>query len=112
MEDNQSIEIPRSLELANYTYTYKDELTNNYFSYRCKHRTICKITIKIAKSEIIKYVKNKVINIEYTITSKEKNHICKENIKEDKITKIKDFKNNLLKSIIISNLEKPLSFHI
>ena len=57
-------------------------------------------------------MKNKVINIEYTITSKEKNHICKENIKEDKITKIKDFKNNLLKSIIISNLEKPLSFHI
>ena len=112
MEDNQSIEIPRSLKFGNYTYTYKDELTNNYFSYRCKHRTICKITIKIAKSEIIKYVKNKVINIEYTITSKEKNHICKENIKEDKITKIKDFKHNLLKSIIISNLEKPLSFHI
>ena len=59
MEDNQSIEIPRSLELGNYTYTYKDELTNNYFSYRCKHRIICKITIKVAKSEIIKYVKNK-----------------------------------------------------
>ena len=59
MEDNQSIEIPRSFELGNYTYTYKDELTNNYFSYRCKHRIICKITIKVAKSEIIKYVKNK-----------------------------------------------------
>ena len=84
MEDNQSIEIQRSLELGNYTYTYKDELTNNYFSYRCKHRTICKITIKIAKSEIIKYVKNKVINIEYTITRKKKIIYVKKILKKTK----------------------------
>ena len=68
MEDKQPIEIPKSFELDNYIYTYKDELINNFYSYRWKHKTICKITINVAKSEIIKYIKSKSINI----ASKEK----------------------------------------
>ena len=34
MADNKPIDIPRSLELGNYTYSYKNILINNYFSYR------------------------------------------------------------------------------
>ena len=79
MAESNNVKIPRSLEIGEYIYSYKDKLINNFYSYRCKHRTICKITIKIELSEIKKYLENKKNNIIYTITSAEKNHVCKNN---------------------------------
>ena len=29
---------PKSIILDNFTYSYKDRLSNNYFSFRCKYR--------------------------------------------------------------------------
>ena len=46
--------IPRTLILGDYTYTYKDELINNFHSYRCKYRASCKVTIKIDINNIKK----------------------------------------------------------
>ena len=112
MEDNKPINIPRSLEIENFTYSYKDKLINSFYSYICKHRTIYKITIKVSNSEKKKYLGNKSTKFEYLITSKEKIHTCLNYMKEAKITKNKEIKNNLIKSLILANLEKPLVFHV
>ena len=109
----ENFEIPRSIELGENKYSYKDNLTKDCYSYRCKFRTTCKITIKIEKSQLKLYIENKSKQIEYTITSKDKNHTCKQNIKIDNNNnKIKKIKNVMVKSLILSNLDKPLSFHV
>ena len=77
MEDKSNYVPPRNITLDQHEYSYKDFLTNDYFSYRCKHRNSCKITIKIAKPELIKIVENKANeSIKYSIISTEKNHQC------------------------------------
>ena len=68
---------PRQIIINKFTYSYKDELTKNYYSYRCQYRTSCKITIKVARDELEKYVKVNSQIIKFEITSKEKNHKCK-----------------------------------
>ena len=80
MEDKSKFTPPRNITLDKYQYSFKDNLTNDYYSYRCKHRNICKIYIKIAKTELIKLSdNNENQNILFTITSKEKNHLCLNN---------------------------------
>ena len=78
---------PKSLKLGDYTYVFKDQLKNYNFTFRCKHRTICKVVIKIDKSNLIKYNKNLLDDITYSITSTEKNHTCKK-AKEEKVINI------------------------
>ena len=113
---------PRSIEINEYIYSYKDALTNDNFTNRCKNRTKCGIIIKIKKEELLKYTLDKKHIIIYDITSSIKTHKCKNiNIKEDKnsenineenkITNIKNFQ-ILIKSLIVENLEKSLSFYI
>ena len=38
MKDN----IPRHLILNSYTYSFKDKLKNNIYTYRCKHKQFVK----------------------------------------------------------------------
>jgi len=52
MKDNSIFVPPRSIKIDDYSYTYKDKLTNDFYSYRSKHRQQCKITIKIEKKEL------------------------------------------------------------
>ena len=81
---------PRNLELGEYKYSYKDRLTADYYTYRCTHRTKCKVVIKIKKSELIKYKEDQNLELNYEITSKEKNHTCNNAIiKEKKQIKLK-----------------------
>ena len=108
-------EIPRTIILGGYTYTYKDELINNYHSFRC---TSCKVTIKIDMNNLIKIInKENLDNIEYYITSTEREHKCQKNnlIKTDKpigeINKIKKQK-DLAYALIQNNIQKPYSFHV
>ena len=70
-------EIPRKIILDGYTYTYKDELINNFHSFRWKFRTSCRVTIKIDINNIIK-INNKenLGHIDYYITSSEKEYKC------------------------------------
>ena len=75
MEDKSKFVPPRNITLDKYECSYKDLLTNEYYSYRCKHRNASKITIKISKTELIKIIELKGNEtIKYTITSIGKNH--------------------------------------
>ena len=72
MEKENNFHIPRKLFLEEFEYTYKDELVNNYYTYRCSHRYVCKIVLKIHLDELIKYNKNNKNEIKYVITSTNK----------------------------------------
>ena len=82
MEKENSFNIPRKLFLEEFEYTYKDELVNNYYTYRCSHRYDCKVVLKIHLDELINYNKNNKNEIKYVITSTQKSHTCK-SIKDD-----------------------------
>ena len=116
MSEEVNFSIPRKLTLNNYEYSYKDELKNNYYTYRCKHRTKCGVVIKIAKAELVKYNNKNYDNLEYTITSKAENHTCIKNEKEkpknsESENKI-NYNKDLIKAIILNNIDKPLNFHL
>ena len=44
--------IPNEITIDNYQCKYKNELSNKYYSYRCRYLTVCKILIKINKEKI------------------------------------------------------------
>ena len=114
MEDISKFVKPRNITLDKYEYSYKDLLTNEYYSYRCKHRNACKITIKISKTELIKIIENKENEIiKYTITSTGKHHQCEKDKQETSAIIQKEYKikAGFLKSIIIEIIEKPFLFH-
>ena len=106
---------PRNLLLGGNKYSYKDQLIDDFYSYRCTHQLKCKIVIKIKKDELIKYNKNQSEEITYEITSTDKQYICNENkkeiLKEKVTTKNNTFKKELAKALILASINKPLSFH-
>ena len=122
---SEIINIPNEITLDEYTYKYKCKLKDGY-SYRCRNRKHCSIIIKIELDEIKRYLK-KEHNIKYIITSTKKNHECSlgnnsENQENNKPKKFNDDSNinkndkkgdnlELAKTLMFSNLDKPLSFH-
>ena len=116
------IKIPRHIEINKYIYSFKDELKNNFYSYRCKYRQKCKIIIKVAREEIEKYNKNDNYEIQMDISSEQKNHTCKLD-NEEEVKNNQEKENNekenlnsqkqkeIAKTIIFANLNKPFSFH-
>lgn len=120
---NNQIKIPRHITINNYIYSYKDELKNKNYSFRCKNRLSCKIIIKVSEEEILKYIKKNDYEIKYEISSEQKSHTCKTakiNEEKDNInTKEKSNEKNTnlklqkerAKILIFSNLNKSLSFH-
>jgi hypothetical protein len=38
--------------IDDYEYTYKNELINDYYSYRCKKRKECGLLIRVSKTEL------------------------------------------------------------
>ena len=67
---------PKSIILDNFTYSFKDRLSNNYFYFRCKYKKKGNITKKISKEELEKL--NKDINtfIKYYYNCKNNQHQC------------------------------------
>jgi hypothetical protein len=123
MEESKKIFLPRHLTFNNYIYSFKDTITNDYYAYRCKFRSICNVGIKIKKENLIKYNENpNNEEIEFFYTSKNQINKCNENKgaekNENKIYKSKDIKidikntKELMKSLILANLDKKLPFHI
>ena len=123
MEDSKKIFSPRQLTFNNYIYFFKDTITNDYYTYRYKIRSISNVGIKINKENLIKYNENPINEeIEFFYTSKNQTHKCNENKgaekNENKIYKSKDIKidikntKELMKSLIFANLDKKLPFHI
>ena len=87
--DNKFIP-PRSLDINDYTYSFKDELKNNFYSYRYKYRSICGITIKIEENELKNYLLNKGEEIKYEITSGVIEHKCKDKVIKEQQNKRED----------------------
>ena len=83
MEDN----IPSHLILNSYTYSFKDKLKNNIYTYRCKHRTVYKVTIKIDEDNLKKYNDNLLDEIKFTFVNNIKDHSSKNLIKKIMIYK-------------------------
>ena len=116
-----SFEAPKEIIINNYTYTINKKLNDDYFSYRCKKRKECNLTIKIKKDELEK-IKNKESNeIKYFITSrKTTEHTCNNSDENKEMTASidnidislsdKQIKNKA-KELIIKNIDKPFSFH-
>ena len=40
---------PKSIQINGYTYSLKDELKNNFYSYRCKYRSVNELQLKYIK---------------------------------------------------------------
>ena len=77
MELLEIFQPPRSLEINNFIYSFKDNLKNEYYTYRCKYRTKCGVVLKISRIELIKYKEGKDLSeILFDIKSKIKNHTC------------------------------------
>ena len=72
MKDKKNFKAPLHITIKDYLFSYKDELINSFFNYRCKNRTSCKLSIKVQKPELEKYINNQ----DY---EKEKKHICANN---------------------------------
>ncbi len=72
----EPINIPNELKIENDSNTFKCKLKDNNYSFRCKYRKACNILIIIKLEELKKFI-NKEINIQYEITSTNKNHKCK-----------------------------------
>ena len=103
--------IPNKLIIDGYHYSFKDQLKNNRFSYRCKRRG-CGVLLNIEKNELDKIKYGGSTNINYYIN---KEHTCipqnmtaeeQDNALNEKDIYIKG------KASILMNPEKPLNFHI
>ena len=113
MSEDNVFKPPRNLEIGGYKYSYKDQLINDYYTYRCTHRNKCKIVIKISKTELKEYNNNVQEEIKFEITSKEKIHTCSEKIiKVEKSKEVIDKKKALASALIMASINKSLSFHI
>lgn len=67
-----NIEILRHLQIDDYIYTYKDELINSNYNYRCKFHQACKFIIIVNIEEIKKYIKDNKYKIKYEISGNKK----------------------------------------
>ena len=107
---------PKTIEIKEHIYSFKDELKNNHYTYRCKHRKNCGLVINLEQKELEKYIENPLNEIKYEITSKLKEHKCKEekNIIEvsNKNKKEINDKRMLARSLIMQNLDRYLSHHV
>ena len=111
---------PNEIKIGDYYYTKKDKLMGDYYSYRCKKRSECKLQIKINKEELKKIINNTDTIVNYTITSRNtKKHECNfadsiisEEIDPKKTTSLSD-KNikEKAKELLIRNLDKHFLFH-
>ena len=107
---------PKTREIKEHIYSFKDELKNNHYTHRCKQRKNCGLVIKLEQKELEKYIENPLNEIKYEITSKLKEHKCKEekNIIEvsNKNKKEINDKRMLARSLIMQNLDRDLSHHV
>ena len=78
MEPLDIFQPPRSLEINNFIFSFKDSLKNDYYIYRCKYRSKCGVVLKISRTKLIKYKEGKDISeIQFEFTSKIKPYIFK-----------------------------------
>ena len=57
-EQGINIKILINIEIEKFVYSFKGQLVNDFFSFRCKYRTRRLLLIKVAKDELIKNTKD------------------------------------------------------
>ena len=55
--DIQDKDIPHSIKIGQYEYTFKQRKANNKFAYRCKSRK-CRVIISVDAENLIKIINN------------------------------------------------------
>ena len=59
MEEQEiNIKIHANIEIEKYAFSFKGQLVNDFFSFRCKYRTRRLLLIKVAKDKLIKNTKD------------------------------------------------------
>ena len=115
MEKTTSLEdkdIPKSLTIGVYEYSFKQKKSNKNYAYRCRNRK-CGVIISINENNLLKIIKNNIIeDIEYQIVSK-KEHTCNKNteIISNKFINTNSDMYQLAPDLIKNNIDKTLEWH-
>ena len=88
---------PKKIEINNISYSLKDKLANNKFSYRCISRKFCNSCIHINNLEIFNYNNNNLYNITINKTVKEHSQECE--FSKSNLEKIDENNNKTIKNI-------------
>ena len=118
MENNllsTNLGVPKEINIGEFKYTFKKPLKGEKFSYRCFYRK-CPVLLTITRTEINK-IMNKTssegIKLEYI----NEHHMNIHKNTKTGIVNIKDVTlsqsiNQLVETLIISSIDKPLEWHI
>ena len=112
MSELKKEEIPQSIYIDSFSYSYKETKKNGEYSYRCKVRK-CGVIISIDKNNLEKIIKGEQnTKIEYKKVSN-KDHICNKNniITSSNNVQSSNHLNDLAENLIRQNLEKSLLWH-
>ena len=112
MTEIKDEEIPKSITIGKYQYSFKQRKANNNFSYRCKTRK-CGIIISIDSVNLKKIINNNSIGeLEYKIVSK-KEHTCDKATNKTELSNVQTVSEmmNLAEQIIKQNIDKSLLWH-
>ena len=109
MSELKNEEIPKSIIIDSFTYSYKETKKSGEYSYRCKVRK-CGVIISIDKKNLDKIIKHEPnTNIEYKKVSN-KDHTCNKNeiVTSSNNVQSSNQLNDLAENLIRQNLEKSL----
>ena len=109
MSELKKEEIPQSIYINSFSYSYKETKKNDEYSYRCKVRK-CGVIISIDKNNLEKIIKREPnTKIEYKKVSN-RDHICNKNniITSSNNVQSSNHLNDLAENLIRQNLEKSL----
>ena len=105
-------EIPKSIKIGNFQYSFKQRLANNNFSYRCKSRK-CGVLITIDADNLRKIINNSSIGeLEFKTVSK-KEHICDKPTNKIELSSVQTDTEMMIlaEQLVKQNLDKSLSWH-
>ena len=111
-------EPPNEILIDNNKLTYKQKLSKDNYSYRCKQRKLCSLTITISREGLDKSLKKDTrTNIKYKISNDQKTHTFNQDNNEEISENASIVKSStttlreLAKKLMFLNLEKPFSWH-
>jgi len=111
-------EPPNEIIIDNHKLTYKQKLSKDNYSYRCKQRKHYSLTITISREDLDKLLKKDTkTKIKYKISSGQKTHTCNQDNNEEISENASLFKSSYLTlpelsiKLMFLNLEKAFSCH-
>ena len=112
--DNNKFDIPKYIIIKEYKYSFKNELKNGNYSYRCYHRN-CKVLITINKENLDKIKRNNNLDHKFEYTTNNKEHSCnptKPIIEDVNNVSTENETINLATDLIKNQIDRSLTWHI